>query len=128
MRLLLDTHILIWATSESRRLNAATLSLITDNQTELFFSAASIWEIAIKYGNSRETFGVEPLLFRKTLLEEAYEELAVTGAHGAAVAALPPIHKDPFDRMLAAQAAAENILLLTGDPVLARYPGPIRLV
>ena len=126
MRLLLDTQILLWAAGLPERLSADLRDLIEDSGTEPVFSAASVWEIAIKHGMGREDFRVDPRLLRRGLLENGYEELAVTGAHAEVVDVLPPIHKDPFDRILIAQALAEGIVLLTVDPVVARYPGPIR--
>ena len=89
---------------------------------------ASLWEVAIKSGLGRTDFDVDPRLLRRGLLENGYVELDVTGAHAAAVDLLPPIHKDPFDRILIAQARIEGIMLLTADEVVARYPGPIRAV
>ena len=82
--------------------------------------------MAIKNGLGREDFSVDPRLLRRRLLENAYEELAVTGAHVVVVDLLPPIHKDPFDRLLVAQAQVEGVTLLTADAAVARYPGPIR--
>ena len=126
MNLLLDTHVLLWAAAASRRLPDDARALIEDSGNELIFSAASLWEIAIKNRLGREEFSVEPRLLRRGLLENGYVELPVTGAHAVAVDLLPPIHKDPFDRILVAQAQIEGITLLTADEVVARYPGPIR--
>jgi PIN domain nuclease of toxin-antitoxin system len=95
---------------------------------EPLFSAASIWEVAIKAGLSRPDFQVDAGLLRRGLLDHGYAELAVAGHHAAATAHLPPLHRDPFDRLLVAQAQAEGVLLLTADATVARYPGPIRLV
>ncbi len=101
-------------------------SLIEDSSNDLLFSAASIWEIAIKDAFGRADFHCDPVLLRRGLLDNGYQELPVTSAHAVAVGRLPPIHKDPFDRMLVAQAVAEGITLLTADARLASYPGPIR--
>lgn len=128
MRLLLDTHLLLWAAGLPERLPEAARALITDPATEPVFSAASLWEIAIKGSLGRADFSVDPRLFRQGLLGAGYGELPVTGAHAAATADLPPLHRDPFDRMLVAQARVEGMLLLTADATLARYPGPIRRV
>ena len=128
MRLLIDTQILLWATNQPSRLPRAAAELIADPQTLPMFSVASIWEVAIKWASDRGDFDVPPQLLRRELLANQYEELAISGDHAAAVAGLPPLHKDPFDRLLAAQAEVEGIILLTADRVLARYPGPIRLV
>ena len=128
MKLLLDTHLLLWAASQVERLPIAALSLIEDPLNELLFSAASLWEITIKRGLGREDFRVDPRLLRQALLDHGYTELPVTGIHALAVDTLPPIHKDPFDRILVAQALSEGIVLLTADPLVAQYPGPIREV
>lgn len=128
MRLLLDTQVLLWAAGVPARLPDDLRALIEDLSTEPFFSAASIWEVAIKNGLGREDFRVDPRILRRGLLESGYSELAVTGAHAAGVDLLPPIHRDPFDRILVAQAVAECITLLTADAVLASYPGPIRAI
>ena len=95
-------------------------------ENELVFSAASLWEIAIKNSLGRRAFSVDPRLLRRNLLERDYRELSITGAHATSVDLLPPIHKDPFDRILVAQAQIEGLTLLTADATLARYPGPIR--
>ena len=126
MKLLLDTHLLLWAAGRPERLPAAARRLISDVENELLFSAASLWEIAIKRGLGREDFQVDPRLLRRGLLENGYADLPVTGEHAVALDGLPPIHKDPFDRILIAQAMVEGIALLTVDPLVARYPGPIR--
>ena len=128
MRLLLDTHVLLWAAGVPDRLPAEALDLIEDPDTELIFSAVSLWEVVIKTGSGRAGFNVDARLLRRELLEHGYSELAMTGAHAVAVDLLPPVHRDPFDRMLVAQAQVEAMTLLTADRVLARYPGPIRLV
>ena len=128
MNLLLDTHVLLWAAGVSRRLPDDGRTLLEEPETQPVFSAASIWEIAIKSGMGRPDFRVDPHLLRRGLLENGYTELAVTGAHAAAVALLPPLHKDPFDRILIAQAQVEGITLLTADDTVGRYPGPIRVL
>jgi PIN domain nuclease of toxin-antitoxin system len=128
MRLLLDTHILIWGAVEPERLSRAASSLIESLDNELMFSAVSLWEIAIKTGRGRAEFRVDAAVLRRSLFENGYAELALTGAHAAPLASLPPIHKDPFDRMLVAQAMIEGLTLVTDDPTVAKYPGPVRLV
>jgi len=102
--------------------------MIAEPRNTLWFSAASIWEITIKHGLGRQDFRVDPHLFRRSLLEHGYVELPITGQHAMATRHLPPIHKDPFDRILVAQAEFEGVLLLTSDEVVARYPGPVRRV
>lgn len=126
MRLLLDTHVLLWAVYEPRRLSANTQALLVDEANTLVFSVASLWEVAIKTGLGRRGFDVDPAGLRNGLLDHGYDELSVEAAHAIAVANLPPIHGDPFDRMLVAQAIVENVTLLTADPLVARYPGPVR--
>ena len=127
MNLLLDTHILIWAAGQPERLSDEARALLQDPETEPFFSAASLWEIAIKNRLGRANFSDPHLLYRG-LVENGYTELAVTGIHAVAVDLLPAIHKDPFDRILVAQARVEGITLLTVDKIVGRYPGPIRLL
>ena len=125
MRLLLDTHVLLWAAAAPEKLSAHARARIEDADNLPVFSAASIWEVAIKNGLDREDFRVNAAVLRRGLLDNGYEELAISGEHAAAVATLPPLHKDPFDRMLVAQAMAEGIMLLTADEIVAQYPGPI---
>jgi PIN domain nuclease of toxin-antitoxin system len=107
--------------------DAATL-LLADPENELFFSVVNLWEVTIKHGLRRPDFQVEPRALRRGLLENGYGELTITCDHAFAVGLLPPIHKDPFDRILIAQAMVEGITLLTSDPIVARYPGPVRAV
>lgn len=128
MKLLLDTHLLLRATEGAERVPADAFNLMADTGNELVFSVASLWEIAIKRGLNRPDFQVDVRMLRRGLIDNGYQELPVLGAHAIAVDALPPIHKDPFDRLLVAQATAEGILLLTADATVAQYPGPLRLV
>jgi len=109
-------------------LSVSARSLIRDPLNQPIFSVVSVWEVAIKSGRGHADFDVPPLLLRETLIENGYEELPVLGNHAVAVAGLPPIHKDPFDRLLIAQAMVEGITLLTVDSTIAQYPGPIRKV
>ena len=128
MKLLLDTHLLLWAAGEPKRLPKGIRILLEDRDNELLFSAASLWEIVIKRGLGRDDFRVDPRLLRRGLLDNSYCELAVTSKHAVAIDTLPPIHKDPFDRILVAQATVEGMALLTVDPVVAQYRGPVRIV
>ncbi len=128
MKLLLDTHLLLWAAGEPGRLSAAARALIDDPDNELLFSAASLWEVAIKHGLGREDFQVDARLLRRGLLDNGYQELPIASEHAVAIDGLPTIHKDPFDRLLVAQAMVEGITLLTADPLVAQYPGPVRQV
>lgn len=126
MKLLLDTQIVLWAAGQPERLSPAARKLLTNKRNQLLFSAASLWEIAIK--NTLGDFRVEPRLLRRGLLDNGYTELPITSQHAVSIDALPPLHKDPFDRLLLAQAITEGIVLVTGDAQLAAYPGPIRKV
>ena len=128
MKLLLDTQLLLWAAGQPEHLPAGARTVIDDARNQPMFSAASLWEIAIKSGLGRADFRADARLLRRGLLDNGYDELAVTGEHAVAITNLPPIHKDPFDRMLVAQSAIEGIQLLTADPVVAQYPGPVRKV
>ena len=128
MKLLLDTHILLWVVAESRRISAEGRELLGDPGHELLFSVVSIWEVAIKTSRGRDDFAVDASRLLRRLLDNGYAELAVTGAHAAAVAGLPSIHRDPFDRMLVAQATVERLTLVTADPVVATYPCLVRRV
>ncbi len=128
MKLLLDTHLLLWAAFQPNKLSKTASSLIEDINNELLFSAASIWEIVIKHGLGRDDFRMEPSVLRRGLLDNGYSELAITSQHAVGVEVLPPIHKDPFDRIIVAQSIAEGITLLTSDPVVAKYPAPVRKV
>ena len=126
--MLLDTQLLLWAAGQPERLPVAARSMIDDDRNQPMFSAASLWEVAIKSSLGRDDLRADARLLRRGLLDNGYDELAIGGDHAVAVTNLPPIHKDPFDRMLVAQAAIEGILLLTADPVVTQYPGPVRKV
>jgi PIN domain nuclease of toxin-antitoxin system len=128
MKLLLDTHILLWAAQGVEHLPLDAQTLMNDPENELLFSVASLWEIVIKCGLGREDFKVDPRLLRRSLLDNDYHELPILSMHAVAIDALPPIHKDPLDRMLIAQATVEGITLLTADVQLAKYPGPVQYV
>jgi PIN domain nuclease of toxin-antitoxin system len=128
VKLLLDTHLLLWAAEESKRLPKAARVLIADTDNELIFSAASMWEIAIKSILARADFRVDARLLWRGLLDNGYTELPITSEHAINVDRLPANHKDPFDRMLVTQAMVEGITLLTTDAGLLDYPGPIRKV
>lgn len=121
MKLLLDTHILLWSAGQPDKLSEKARSLLLDSTNILFFSAASIWEIVIKRGLGRDDFKVDPLRLRKQLVINGYEEVTVSSDHALAVDILTGLHKDPFDRILIAQARTEGMLLLTGDRQVAMY-------
>ena len=128
MKLLLDTHLLLWAAGPSPRLSLEARELIGDPDNELTFSVASVWEVAIKFSLRRDVFDADARLLRRSLLDNSYRELPITGEHALAAANLPPLHRDPFDRMLIAQSIVEGITLLTSDPRVAQYPAPARRV
>lgn len=127
MILLLDTHILLWAAYEPEKLGAEARSLCEAPGNTLVFSAASIWEVAIKAARRREDFTVDPRVLRRGLVESGYVELPVRADHAAEVADLPAIHRDPFDRVLVAQARIEGVTLLTSDATVGRYGPPVRM-
>jgi len=128
MKLLLDTHLLLWAAGEPQRLSKPARRLIDNPDNELLFSAASLWEVVIKRGLNRDDFKVDARLLRRGLLDNGYSELPIISDHVVAIDSLPPIHKDPFDRILVAQATVEGVTLLTIDALVSQYPGPIRMV
>ena len=128
MKLLLDTQLLLFAASQPRRLSAVARKLLTDPNNALLFSAASLWEVTIKNSLGREDFRVEPRVLRRGLLDNGYAELPVTSEHAVQVDGLPDLHRDPFDRLLVAQAQCEGVTLLTTDAMVATYPGPVRKV
>jgi PIN domain nuclease of toxin-antitoxin system len=121
MKLLLDTHIVLWAAGQPEKLSESARTLLTTPENSLFFSAASIWEIVIKRGLGRDDFKVDPYRLRKMLIVHGYTELPVTAEHTLRVETLPSLHKDPFDRLLLAQARAEGMLLLTVDASVSQY-------
>ena len=128
MKLLLDTHLLLWAAGSPDRLSAAARTLLEDPENELFFSAASLWEIGVKQGLGRADFRVDARVLRRGMLDNGYQELPISAEHAVSIDCLPAIHKDPFDRILVAQALVEGIVLLTADALVAQYPAPVRLV
>ncbi len=128
MNLLLDTHLLLWAAGQPEKLSAEASALLLEPDHQLVFSSASLWEITIKRGLGRPDFSVDPRRLWRRLLENGYRELPVTGEHAIAVEALPTLHKDPFDRILLAQARVEGLLLVTTDRVVAEYGDRVRKV
>ena len=128
MRFLLDTHFVLWLPINFREIRTEARKILLNPDNQFVFSVSSIWEIAIKRALQRSDFMFDPREIRRLLIENGYEELTIQSKHAVAVDSLPPIHKDPFDRILIAQALVEGITLLTADPVIAQYPGPIRKV
>ena len=121
MKLLLDTHVMLWVAGAPERLSESARDILTSTSNSLFFSAASIWEIVIKLGLGREDFKVDPHRLRKMMVTHGYTELSVNAEHALKVDSLPPLHKDPFDRLLLAQARTEGMHLLTADARIAQY-------
>jgi len=128
MRILVDTHLLLWAAARSDRLPAEARELLESPENDISYSAASLWEIAIKIGLRRADFNVDLVRLRAALPGMGLNELPVTGAHAERVVGLPDVHKDPFDRLLVAQSLAEPMVLLTNDPVLVNYGSAVRVV
>ena len=128
MNLLLDTHYLLWVAGRDEMPSARADALIKDPVNLLWFSVASLWEIAIKRSLGRPDFRTDAGVLRAGLLASGYSELPIEGRHVLGVAALPWLHRDPFDRLLLAQAAAEGMRLLTADAQLLPYGGPVLMV
>ena len=128
MRLLLDSHLLIWATTDPDRLSASVQKMIDDPSNLVWFSTATIWELAIKQQTKRSNLTIDLAVMRETLLANRYQELVVNAQHALAIRTLPLLHRDPFDRLLLAQAIVEGATLLTADKTLAGYPAPVYLI
>ncbi|MDR3360717.1 MAG: type II toxin-antitoxin system VapC family toxin [Bifidobacteriaceae bacterium] len=128
MAYLIDTHVLLFALYEPERLTPKARDLLEDPDREIWFSAVSIWEVAIKSALGRDDFTASPHRVIDEALALGFRELGVTSLHAAGVVALPPLHADPFDRLLVAQAVATGHTLLTSDAWVARYPGPIERI
>jgi PIN domain nuclease of toxin-antitoxin system len=119
MKLLIDTHLLLWAAAD--KLPKKAMPYFSGKENILLFSSASIWEVIIKKGLNRPDFQVDPAALYWGLLENGYIETTITSRHALLIADLPPIHKDPFDRIMLAQAIAEDAILLSSDKVLSQY-------
>lgn len=128
MKFLVDTQLLLWSAGKPSRLSRKARECIEDEANALLFSPASLWEIVIKRTLGRSDFEVEPDVLRRALVDNGYSELPITATHALRVGTLEARHKDPFDRMLLAQALSEGITLLTADKLLTRYEAPVRLV
>ena len=125
MRLLIDSQLLVWSAGSPARISGKGRALMNSAENTLVFSAASIWELAIKAARHPNTFKVDPRRLRRNLLNHGWKELPITSEHGVATQGLPSIHNDPFDRILVAQALVEDMLLLTADTILATYGEPV---
>jgi PIN domain nuclease of toxin-antitoxin system len=128
MKLLLDTHLVLWAAYSQARLSSEAVALIGDEANELWFSSMAVAEIAIKFARGRPDFAIEPRITRRLLIENGYRELAVNGLHAIGLAELPAIHRDPFDRLMIAQALTEGMTLLTSDATVVAYGACVRRV
>jgi len=128
VRLLLDTHILIWLALEPARLGDVALRDLENPQTEILFSTVNIWEIAIKHSLNRPDFTIRPDVMLSWARERGFAELPMTSEHGFAAGGLPPLHRDPFDRAMIGQAMVEGIVFLTADAGLAAYGDVVRVV
>jgi PIN domain nuclease of toxin-antitoxin system len=127
-RFLVDTQLLLWNVYGSRKLPAKVARLFQDGRHQFFYSAASLWEIAIKAARGREDFTADTAAIRDALDANGFHDLPIAAQHAVALSRLPPIHADPFDRMLIAQAIVEPMALITSDGRLAAYPGTIEVV
>jgi len=128
VRLLLDTHILLWSTESPERLSPEIRQILDHSGTELYFSVVSLWEIGVKKALNRPDFLFDPHALRTGLLAHSYRELPLIAEHALAVDRLPTLHKDPFDRLLLCQALVEDLIFVTNDRVLSRYPATVRQV
>lgn len=128
MKLLLDTHLLLWAAGKPERLSGSARTLLLDESNSLFFSTVSLWEIVIKRGLGRADFKVDPGRLRLLLVANGYTEIPVLSDHVLGIEGLPNLHKDSFHRLLVAQARSEGLLLVTGDAQVAKYGEDVRLV
>lgn len=126
-RFLLDTHLLIWIADDSPKLPTAVRDLVVagNRAASLCFSVASLWEIVSKNALGRPDFDVDPHSLRAGLLERGYDELPIEARDVMALAELPPMHSDPFDRILLAQSTTSKLTLVTCDRQLAQYPGNV---
>ncbi len=128
MRLLLDSHVFVWAKTAPENLSDAARAAIIDPDNDAFVSLASAWELWLKHAK-KPIAGFGPVLdpgvrsFLDAVRESGLTLLEITLDHAAAAAALPPVHRDPFDRMLIAQAITERLTVVTGDPAFKRYKG-----
>lgn len=126
MRILLDTHLVLWWLSGDKLLPREAETFIADSANEIYVSAASIWEVAIKVGLGR--MKGDPATIEAAIIPSGLSELRITGRHAAQVSRLPLHHRDPFDRLLIAQSLVEPMRLLTRDAMLAKYGELVLLI
>lgn len=126
MKFLLDTHVFLWSVAEPQKLHPKTRAAIADRKNDVQLSIASIWEIAIKYGLGKLTLPLPPgELFGKNIEALRIRVLPISAEHALAVAQLPRVHADPFDRMLIAQATLDNLIIVTSDAAFKKYSAPL---
>ena len=125
---LLDTHLVLWAAFDPERLSGKATKLLRSRETPLAFSLATLWQVAIKTSLGRADFSVDPGLLHRALLSEGFVEWPIKAPHLVRVATLPWVHRDPFDRLLVAQAMEDGLSLLTADATLKRYGRFVKLV
>ena len=128
MNFLLDTHIALWALLDDPKLSAEARLIIQDQENRIFYSIASMWEIAIKRANKPDHIPLSGIEFLHFCAQSGYEGLPIRERHVIALESLPPIHADPFDRILVSQARAEGLLFLTRDSLLESYGPEVRVV
>lgn len=128
MNFLLDTHLLLWGSTNNEKLPLAAASIIHDTENTLWVSVVSLWEVAIKAAQKKPDFPYEVEQLRTGLLANGYRELSIESEHVLALKDLPAIHSDPFDRLLVSQAISEGMTLLTADKKLQHYGAHVQLV
>jgi PIN domain nuclease of toxin-antitoxin system len=128
MRLLVDTHVFLWAVAEPQKLPKASRAKLEAGGNDVLFSAASIWELAIKLQIRRLVLPVEIEELTEAAERMGFAELPISAAHAAGVRRLPPYHRDPFDRLLVAQAIHEPARLLTADRILGQYSNLVEII
>jgi PIN domain nuclease of toxin-antitoxin system len=126
--ILVDTQLLLWAAFEPDRLSTQAAKILQSRESPLVFSLVTLWEVALKTSLGRPDFSVDPGLLHRALLAEGFVELPITAPHLIRVATLPWVHRDPFDRLLVAQAMEDGLSLLTADATLKRYGRFVKLV
>lgn len=125
MRILLDTHLLLWWLADSPELSALARQIISDRDNTIFLSAVSLWEIWLKVSLGKLRV---PDDFDAKVSDESFESLPLTAAHARQIGSLPWHHRDPFDRILVAQAKSDNLILLTADNHITQYGDFVRIV
>lgn len=128
MRLLLDSHVLLWWIENSKKLPDKARTILSDVNNVAYFSACSIWEIAVKLSAGAYDLLVDPAQLSAALTDGGFMELPILSSHAAKVAELPGHHRDPFDRMLIAQSWVEQLALITHNKMLTRYSDTVVLV